>query len=1223
MCKKLTDVLRSIPAQCNQDYKRLPEVEPLGSEFMKYVRKYIRFSHAIIQYGERFYELLLRSNKVRLLEHHTLPLKDYTCGVHIKQDQIVNGFNFKQLREFFEDMPYKLLGVNCICFVQYVVYHLTKKIIDYKYIPGYNLLIPPEERTLKGYIDYYFRPEYKTMGSASAQIEDMWDSIEQIYPKVQFKVPNFVSIDKSESAFFDYFTDFSFVEDTKKIYNKYRDNRKTVWFPLINLVKHRHVSFVGKKIYRDIDHNLKIPDKKTVILDLQSIQDYYIKLFEISIDLNIHNIKNELYTIGITVPLRKFDIEIDTITARMINELKEKYPHPEGIFTRRLGTLNMVKKSNDRYFVDTKQTKLDEDKEDEITKAVYNQLRPILENSTLMSPEEVLKKWHIAYSWGFPYRFLDGNDNMSRRKVIYRMGGRQVFLKKIRQYLEGDIAIPSVSHVFLKDEVLKLSKVEIEEKIRSIIAMDPLTYFNGMLVNGCQNKNFDPMNGCAIGMSSAHAIPPLIFEQYRSYKVHLQMDITFMDSTMTWKELTGMLAEDFFKYNKITAYGDDNVLSSNCFNDKWNEDTLCNYFAKKDKKQLEEVLKYVSDYTCKVTYKHNRDKLLMKFDDIKKNPKKNKTYLLERIIGLANNCAHYPDIHEICVKYYNELIEAYYSHMKAIRKRCPIKSYEEVMHLQYEYRYNELVTLDMSSFEQFIRNARAFVHEVDFKCEFVFQNYKNMLKVLDLSLPRASVDTLYFDPYNHPISENFLIEWWIYVNANCPESLGEYLIMVKESPFASICSPQKFFQIRHNFDWDMSSLIKLSNHMLGILIASLVVNYLENLLLKFPIIRTFIKLSKLYTNFGFTGFADLNFLYWTMFGRSSLELSALVPRDLAANKKAIMYLIYDKLFGGFNMPDYPILPFLKPIMTKFVQLINLCWPIMADFDFNAIYKIKPFFDNKSFSGTWAPLDHLDSVEKVLEELKKGKIPVVTAKTGARKSTDFVQNISAHFNCTMLSMPRVLLVKNHASSAPKLFAGTRNIMDENNLNVCTHGWLQVTNHSFKDKDFLIIIDEFHEMDEDSLILLERYKGNVILLSATPIPIPNSTTITLSKSRSPYSITKLPPPPNIHLESAIFHYLNEYPKLKTLIIIPSLSQCIKVHNTIASFLSRKIRVVDAKNDEIKDDTEIIIGTSVWDAGRTWTGCQLVIDSGLSMGKVNGKFITRESSHAIEIQRAGRTG
>ncbi|CAG8804767.1 8274_t:CDS:1, partial [Dentiscutata erythropus] len=250
-----------------------------------------------------------------------------------------------------------------------------------------------------------------------------------------------------------------------------------------------------------------------------------------------------------------------------------------------------------------------------------------------------------------------------------------------------------------------------------------------------------------------------------------------------WKELTGMPAEDFFKYNKITAYGDDNVLSSNCFNDKWNENTLCDYFAKKgvslrlenkseglkgveflskiysdSEKQLEEVLKYVPDYTCKVTYKHNRDKLLMKFDNIKKNPKKNNTYLLERIVGLANNCAHYPDIHEICVKYYNELIEAYYSHMKAIRKRCPIKSYEEVMRLQYEYRYNELVTLDMSPFEQFIRDARAFVHEVDFKCEFVFQNYKNMLKVLDLSLARASVDTLYFDPDNHPISENFLIE---------------------------------------------------------------------------------------------------------------------------------------------------------------------------------------------------------------------------------------------------------------------------------------------------------------------------------------------------------------------------------------------------------------------------------------------------------------------------------
>ncbi|RIB01634.1 hypothetical protein C2G38_2050714 [Gigaspora rosea] len=51
--------------------------------------------------------------------------------------------------------------------------------------------------------------------------------------------------------------------------------------------------------------------------------------------------------------------------------------------------------------------------------------------------------------------------------------------------------------------------------------------------------------------------------------------------TEAWTSLTGLPAGDFTKYNKITAYGDDNVLSSNCFDERWNPDTICDYFAKK------------------------------------------------------------------------------------------------------------------------------------------------------------------------------------------------------------------------------------------------------------------------------------------------------------------------------------------------------------------------------------------------------------------------------------------------------------------------------------------------------------------------------------------------------------------------------------------------------------------------------------------------------------------
>ncbi|CAG8786410.1 25549_t:CDS:2, partial [Gigaspora margarita] len=124
---------------------------------------------------------------------------------------------------------------------------------------------------------------------------------------------------------------------------------------------------------------------------------------------------------------------------------------------------------------------------------------------------------------------------------------------------------------------------------------------------------------------SAHAMPPKIFEIHNGFKNHIAMDVTAIDSTMTWPyirmlktirkfgyknypqkiaaenlidnyydnlynsylwnmytaftQLTSIPESDFFKYNYLIAYGDDNVLSSNICNDKWNANNMIKYFA--------------------------------------------------------------------------------------------------------------------------------------------------------------------------------------------------------------------------------------------------------------------------------------------------------------------------------------------------------------------------------------------------------------------------------------------------------------------------------------------------------------------------------------------------------------------------------------------------------------------------------------------------------------------
>ncbi|CAG8676958.1 20938_t:CDS:2, partial [Gigaspora rosea] len=277
-------------------------------------------------------------------------------------------------------------------------------------------------QTLKGYMDYYFRPKYEEVKGLTAQVDSIWESLEKIYPAI--KSPTVQQIPAGS-------------ENSMVPNNQFSTEMRY------------HICW--KKIYRDIDHNLKIPNKKELILDLNSIEQYYIDLFGIPFTLNIQHVKNELYTFGIHLPCRKFNIEIDTITACIIDELKERWPHPKGIFTKHLGTLQMADKANESF----------------------NQLDNILSDSQLMSPEE---------------------------------------------YLEGDTAIPSVSHVFIKDEVLKRSKVELEEKIQAIIAQDPLNYFYCMLVNSRQNKRMDPMSVCAIGISATHTIPPQILRSIELLK---------------------------------------------------------------------------------------------------------------------------------------------------------------------------------------------------------------------------------------------------------------------------------------------------------------------------------------------------------------------------------------------------------------------------------------------------------------------------------------------------------------------------------------------------------------------------------------------------------------------------------------------------------------------------------------------------------------------------------
>ncbi|RIB25480.1 hypothetical protein C2G38_2138751 [Gigaspora rosea] len=78
-----------------------------------------------------------------------------------------------------------------------------------------------------------------------------------------------------------------------------------------------------------------------------------------------------------------------------------------------------------------------------------------------------------------------------------------------------------------------------------------------------------------------------------------------------------MPAANFFKYNYITAYGDDNVLSTNIYNDKWNAKNLVSYFVQKGiplKVEYEQEVLNSIEFLNKQYYNKNMAKDHFEFD---------------------------------------------------------------------------------------------------------------------------------------------------------------------------------------------------------------------------------------------------------------------------------------------------------------------------------------------------------------------------------------------------------------------------------------------------------------------------------------------------------------------------------------------------------------------------------------------------------------------------------
>nr|AAF87739.1 papain-like cis-acting proteinase [Cryphonectria hypovirus 3] len=299
-------------------------------------------------------------------------------------------------------------------------------------------------------------------------------------------------------------------------------------------------------------------------------------------------------------------------------------------------------------------------------------------------------------------------------------------------------------------------------------------------------------------------------------------------------------------------------------------------------------------------------------------------------------------------------------------------------------------------------------------------------------------------------------------------------------------------------------------------------------------------------------------------------------------------------------------------------------------DFNAGYIWPtPGTGEREEQGTstgWTGIDHADSVCSVQEALLEEKTPMVTGVPGAGKSTDFIISLKRKYRTVIVACPRQILVKNNPVAETKLYAGCEDNLTTGCINFGTASYLRRMLADLPEGTVLCL-DDFHEMDEDSLWLLDRYRGQCVVITATPdfCGSQRFSEVRLSKGRnSAWTIQddfrdtpgKLEDGWNCLMESA---KTNDRVRM----IVPRIQDVETCKRHAAQLVTNKRVCGLYRGQNTVTKADWYFATSIVDAGLTIPGLTKIIVLGWSLGYKHDKFIIRPSSRNIFAQRRGRTG
>nr|UNI72644.1 MAG: polyprotein [Botrytis cinerea hypovirus 1] len=1121
-----------------------------------------------------------------------------------------------------------------------------------------------------------------------------------------------------------------------------RNGKKVSWTPLVNVSVPRHWFRSGDRLV-EVNHlpeNLKMQKKTITRLDLPQIARKYAQFFPDAEfpKMGFKFVKPGEYEIGVKVNIRKDLPKMDVLTHSLVKELQEINPFEIGVFSLRFGTVEMAEKVTDRYFTgsfDPGQLIPEADQE-EIAEAIFQNEKHLFGDTQLISPEEVWKKWHRNYSAGFPFRF-NAQGRASRQTLIDQVGGKEKFLKCVRDYIESPEAFPTVSHAFIKDEVLPKSYIE-REKIRTIIAQDPLNYYLSMAIQGDSAKRLDPSSFSAVGISPSHGQMAALASKHLAYEHHTAMDVTAMDSTAAvdaigvikklrkkgfkdhpqreaietavdatydnlvaswiidihtgrarlkrqglstghatttpsnteymrvlmlyaWKKVTDRPYSEFYDCVKFSSFSDDNFWSTNLppsvfSGEKVSEFWLKNkvqvrvegcsdnladisFLSKKfslDEKHLEEV-RTITGAHAKVAIVHDMSRLLQKFSDFKK--KNTLRYRWEKYAALQLNCAHYPEIHATVDKYLDTMEKMLLKRKSGKRflQQHPRTSYHDVMRLMYlptdKTRRDLIVSTHepglFEKIEDWWDTTRSHIMTFDSTANTygrILSQVAGLLEIGGLNIEDPGLfltgpGELYHDP-------EYTLEHHLYLLNNCPESYEKMQILASKTPFSGFMDIAGFWARREVYDLSEEMANSLRVKVTLLLAVYTLVAWLEQALMSVPVVGPLYRLFGTAKYMSEKVYSRLNSLYYAVFGDSSAVISSLMPKDRYYSLKVVAHRLWCTMtpldFGGLKGGIHGAQAWADALI-KFTQDIH---QIVLDGDLSALLPA-PGTGERAQSGVntnWVGLDHADSVDKVQTLLSEGKIPMITSPPGAGKSTDFILSLKQVYDTVIVACPRQILVQNNPVAQTRLYAGCEDTLTQGLINFGTAGYLRRVLADLP-QNTIICLDEFHEMDEDALWLLDRYHEQSFPITATPdfYGANKFTEVRLSKGRnSRWTITddirKGSNTLDVGWETLMtFSKTND----RVLFIMPTVANVETCMRHAEQLVTNKRCAKIYRGHSTVVEADWYFATAIVDAGITIPNVNVVIDLGVSMGYHKGKFKPRPSSRNISLQRRGRTG